>query len=153
MVVHNIQLTMERLALDVAEELKDSFPEEMNRTALRDIDGTRPSPRTRSRAKAERVQKFVHLTALERYERACFHAKLLPRALRMAHYILQCHLADLAVSTLEVRDSGPEMGLVYPTLCIAPFILQYQLAASLKVSVRSTALAAVFTFSLELAIS
>jgi hypothetical protein len=102
LVSHRIHLTMEQLALDVADELKDSFPEEMSRIALRDFDGVRPSPRTRSNAKAKRIRKFVHLTSLERYERACSHAKLLPKALRMTHYILQCHLADLAVSALEV---------------------------------------------------
>lgn len=102
LVAHSIHHTMKQLALDVADELKDSFPEEMSRTALHNIDGVRPSPRTRSKAKAKRVRKFVHLTSLERYERACSHAKLLPKALRMAHYVLQCHLADLAVSALEV---------------------------------------------------
>ena len=103
LVTLEIRDELERLALDVADELHDAYPEELSRPALRDICGRRPSPRQRSRLRAQAVRKFEHLSPRERYDRACAHAEALPGALRLAHFILEEHLADLAATSLHVR--------------------------------------------------
>lgn len=115
-----IREELERLALDVADELHDSYPEELSRPALRDICGRRPSPRQRSRLRAQTVRKFEHLSPRERYERACAHAELLPGALRMTHLMLQEHLADLAATALHVRSRLPATLLCCATVSKSP---------------------------------
>lgn len=94
---------MQHLAEDVRDELVESFPEELNRTPLRDIRFTRPNLRERSHARRMAVRKFVHLSAMQRYERAQFHAQLLPGTLRMLDFMLLEHSLIVTESALAVR--------------------------------------------------
>jgi hypothetical protein len=95
---------MHVLGVDVREELRDSFPESMDRVALRNVHSQRPNPRDRWRARCLATRKYVHLTPGERYERACFHAALIPRALRVADFMLQGAMLDLAITAEDVRS-------------------------------------------------
>lgn len=94
---------MMQLATEVADELHDSYPEELNRTSLRDIRFKRPDPRARWRIKSLAVRKFAHLTPMERYERAQAHARMLPSTLKMLDFMLLEHLALLHQSAHMVR--------------------------------------------------
>ena len=89
----------------VREELVDSFPEELNRTALRDIKFKRPNARHRWQVKRLNVRKFLHLTSQERYDAACFHAAKIERVVRLADCMLVGHLLVLAQSSLHVALS------------------------------------------------
>jgi hypothetical protein len=102
--VRLISDAMRTLAEDVRDELADSYPEELNRTPLRDIRVTRPDPRERSRLRSLIVRKFAHLTPMERYERAQYNATLLPGALRMLDLMLTEHLAALYQAAHDVRS-------------------------------------------------
>lgn len=100
-----VATTLTQLGLDVLEELTDSFPEELRQVVLREIKGKRPDPRVRSQAKAAIVRKFIHLTPLERYERAVLHADRVGRIMRLADCMLVGEMLGLADSALQVRRS------------------------------------------------
>ena len=95
---------MLQLAEEVRDELAESYPEELNRTSLRDIRGMRTDPRERAQLKKIAVRKFPHLTPMQRYERAQLHARLLPCALRMMDLMLVEHLAALHSDAHNVRS-------------------------------------------------
>jgi hypothetical protein len=98
----NCSELMEELALDVMQELRDSYPEELRRVALRDIKHVRPTARDRWILKSTVARKFVHLTPGQRYTRAQFHASVISRVMRLADCLLAEHLLDLIESSLQV---------------------------------------------------
>lgn len=109
------------LAVDVDQELEDSYPAELKRTALRKITRRRPSPRARLRARSLLVKKFVNMTAMQRYDHAKMHAALLPRALRLADLRVMGAMVDLALTSVQVRPS-PLFAIGAPPLgsCVSP---------------------------------
>jgi hypothetical protein len=97
------QHLMHVLAVDVELELDEAYPEELKHKRLREIKGKRPDPRARCRTQKLTVHKYVHLTPMQRYERAQIHAALLPKALRLADFLLLGSMLDLAQTSVEVR--------------------------------------------------
>ena len=105
LIISGIHAATMQLATDVQDELYDAYPEELNRTSLRDIRFARPDARARWRIKSMSVRKFAHLTSMARYERAQAYARMLPGTLRMLDYILLEHLALLHHSAYAVRSA------------------------------------------------
>lgn len=95
------------LAVDVQQELADSYPAQLKRTALRKIATKRPSPLARLRAQSLLVKKFENLTPMQRHEHAKVHAALMPRALRLADMLVMGAMLDLALTSVDVRPSFP----------------------------------------------
>jgi hypothetical protein len=93
------------LAVDVQQELEEAYPEELSRTPLRMTMFQRPNARARCKARQLLVHKYVHLTPLQRYERAQSHSKLLPRALRLADFLMLGSMLDLCSTAIEVRSA------------------------------------------------
>jgi hypothetical protein len=109
---------MQHLAEDVHDELAESFPEELNRTPLRQIRFPRPNLRERSHARRIAVRKFVHLSAMQRYERAQFHAQLLAGTLRMLDFMLLEHSLILAQSAVVVRRPTLHAACIHTLSCV-----------------------------------
>lgn len=92
------------LALDVQQELEEAYPEELSRTPLRQTMFQRPNARARCRARKLMVHKYIHLTPMQRYERAQAHSQLLPRALRLADFLVLGSMLDLSSTAVDVRS-------------------------------------------------
>jgi hypothetical protein len=90
------------LAVDVQQELEESYPPELSRTPLRMTMFQRPNARARCEAQKLMVQKYAHLTPMQRYEHALAHSQLLPRALRLADFLMLGSMLDLCSTAVEV---------------------------------------------------
>lgn len=93
------------LATDVEQELEEAYPEELSRTPLRHTMFQRPNARARCRARKLMVHKYVHLTPIQRYERAQAHSRLLPRAIRLADFLVLGSMLDLSKTAVDVRSA------------------------------------------------
>lgn len=96
------------LAMDVQQELEEAYPEQLSRIPLRKTMFQRPNVRARCRARKLMVQKYLHLTPMQRYERAQAHSRLLPKALRLADFLVLGSMLDLSSTAVDVRTT-PEI--------------------------------------------
>ena len=93
------------LATDVEQELEEAYPEELSRIPLHKTMFQRPNVRARCRARKLMVHKYTHLTPMQRYERAQAHSQLLPRALRLADFLILGSMLDLSRTAVDVRSN------------------------------------------------
>lgn len=106
------------LALDVQQELEEAYPEELSRTPLRKMMFQRPNVKARCRARKLMVHKYVHLTPMQRYERAQAHSELLPRALRLADFLVLGSMLDLSKTSVDVRSPCANASVLFQYLLL-----------------------------------